>query len=346
MYFAASVGGHSHLWRQKVPDGVPEQITFGTTEEEGIAVSPDGRSLITSVGRRISAVWLHDHGGDRPITSEGYASDPRWADDGQTVFYRDSGTATASSPIGPAPAGDLRALNLKTGQTTTILPGVPVINYDVSPDATLVVYTTAERADSQLWVAQLDHKASPRLLSHSADQPSFAGSETIVFRDTSTNANFLTRMRIDGTGRERVLASPIVEKGGVSPDGRMVAAVVPIAKNDGRLSESLAVPYDTMAVPVDGGPMTKLCNGACAVSWSLDGRFLYVGTDQTVALPIPAGRTLPELPTSGVSVGDTRNDFVGAKLIPERGVTSRSDPSTYLFTRVELRANLFRIPLH
>ena len=50
MYFGASVGGSSHLWRQKFPDGAPEQITFGPIEEEGIALAPDGRSLVTSVG--------------------------------------------------------------------------------------------------------------------------------------------------------------------------------------------------------------------------------------------------------------------------------------------------------
>lgn len=36
--------------------GVPEQLTFGATEEEGIAVSPDGRTLVTSAGIRESTV--------------------------------------------------------------------------------------------------------------------------------------------------------------------------------------------------------------------------------------------------------------------------------------------------
>jgi Tol biopolymer transport system component len=346
MYFAANVGGHSHLWRQQVSSGLPEQITFGTTDEEGIAVSPDGRSLVTSVGRRVSAVWLHESARDRPLTSEGYASDPRWSADGTIVFYRDSGTATASNLSGPSPAGELRALDVKTGQTTTILPNVLVTDYDVSPNAREVVYTTRERGDSQLWIAPTDRSASPRVLTRSADQPSFAGSQTIVFRDTSTRTNFLTRINVDGSGRARVLGSPIVEKGGASPDGRMVAAVVPLAKDDTRLAHPLAVPYDTMAIPVGGGSMTKLCNGSCPVSWSLDGRFLYVSRGRTVVLPIAAGRSLPDMPASGVSVGDDNSALPRAQVLAEYRVTSRSDPSSYLFTRAELRANLFRIPLH
>jgi hypothetical protein len=62
----------SHL-AQHFPDGPPEQITSGVNEEEGIAVAPDGRSLITSVGSQESTVWVHDRGGDHQITSEGRA---------------------------------------------------------------------------------------------------------------------------------------------------------------------------------------------------------------------------------------------------------------------------------
>ena len=87
MYFAAVVGGASHLWRQRFPDGAPEQITFGPLEEEGIAVAPDGRSLVTSIGMRRSAVWIHDAAGERAIVSEGYASAPRLSRDGTRVFY-------------------------------------------------------------------------------------------------------------------------------------------------------------------------------------------------------------------------------------------------------------------
>ena len=76
MYFGVEVDGSHHLWRQRFPDGQPEQITSGPTEEEGVAVAPDGRSLITSIGMRQSAVWIHDARGDRPLSSQGYVPDP------------------------------------------------------------------------------------------------------------------------------------------------------------------------------------------------------------------------------------------------------------------------------
>ena len=45
MYFTANTGSGFHIWRQRFPDGTPEQVTSGVSEEEGIAFAPDGRSF-------------------------------------------------------------------------------------------------------------------------------------------------------------------------------------------------------------------------------------------------------------------------------------------------------------
>src|SRR5437764_13210146 len=34
MYFTANASGGFHIWRQRFPDGKPEQVTFGITEED------------------------------------------------------------------------------------------------------------------------------------------------------------------------------------------------------------------------------------------------------------------------------------------------------------------------
>src|ERR1700724_2494315 len=86
MYFGVTVGGRSHLWRQRLPDGGPEQITFGPSEDGGIALGSDGRSLVPSVGTRRSALWIHDASGERAILSEGYAVAPHLSRDGRRVF--------------------------------------------------------------------------------------------------------------------------------------------------------------------------------------------------------------------------------------------------------------------
>ena len=88
MYFSADAGAGYDIWRQRFPDGKPEEITSGPTEEEGLAMSADGRSLVTSVGLRQRSVWLHDVPGERQVSLEGYAYWPRFSADGRELYYR------------------------------------------------------------------------------------------------------------------------------------------------------------------------------------------------------------------------------------------------------------------
>jgi WD40 repeat protein len=76
-----------HIWRQRFPDGKPERFTFGRTSQEGVAMAPDGKSLITSVGSEDLSVWLHDKDGDHPISSVGTTSLPRFSSDGHSLYF-------------------------------------------------------------------------------------------------------------------------------------------------------------------------------------------------------------------------------------------------------------------
>ena len=85
MYFTVETNGASHLWRQRFPDGTPEQITAGPSEEQGLAMAPDGKSLISSVGLRKTSVWIHDAAGERPLSPEGSATSPKFSPGGKRV---------------------------------------------------------------------------------------------------------------------------------------------------------------------------------------------------------------------------------------------------------------------
>ncbi|HEY2016114.1 MAG TPA: protein kinase, partial [Bryobacteraceae bacterium] len=88
MYFTSNAVGANHIWRQRFPDGVREQITAGPTEEEGIAMAPDGRSFVTAVSLQGASLWLHDASGDRQISLEGNAGNPVFTPDGDKLLYR------------------------------------------------------------------------------------------------------------------------------------------------------------------------------------------------------------------------------------------------------------------
>src|SRR5262249_25107948 len=156
-YFSATVNGDSHLWRQRFPDGAPEQLTFGTNQERGVVAEPGGRSLITSVGATQSVVWYHDEKGDRAVSVEGYAYRPLVAPDGERVFYLIRSAAKGSFYV-----GELWAADLITGRNERVLPEFLVRSYHVSRDGRFVVFDAFDQSDrSRVWVAPLDRSRAP-----------------------------------------------------------------------------------------------------------------------------------------------------------------------------------------
>ena len=333
MYFGARVGGSAHLWRQKFPDGTPEQITFGPTEEEGIALAPDGRSLITSVGTRRSDIWIRDAAGERAISSEGYAVAPRLSRDGTRVFYLLARDLVSSGGYWVPSSAELRSVDLASGKTDSVLSGVSVTDYDMSRDETEVAFTTTDSdGASQIWLAPLDRRTPPRRIAD-GDQVSFGAQGDLVFRSLEGTRNFPVRIKKDGSGREPVTSAPILEKFGLSPDGEWVTALT----GPGQLS----------LVPLNGGAPKKLCPTPCRAVWSSDGRFLYVEIDRgtsaaspgkTLAIPVPAGKSFPDLPAAGIDSAAAGSELPGTRVIEHGSLSPGPDPSTYVFTKTEQRS--------
>ena len=121
MYLSVVIGSQSHIWRQKFPDGQPEQITFGPTSQEGIALAADGKSFITAVGSRDATVWLHDQDGDHPISSEGNVSAANFSADGKSLYFLMSSGQSSNS--------ELWMKDLASGKTERILSAISSHNY-------------------------------------------------------------------------------------------------------------------------------------------------------------------------------------------------------------------------
>ena len=347
MYFAAVVGGTSHLWRQRFPDGAPEQITFGPLEEEGIAVAPDGRSLVTSIGMRRSAVWIHDAAGDRAIVSEGYASAPRVSRDGTRVFYllvRDWWLASGGWLTA---AADLRSVDLATGKSDTLLSGQSVTAYAISRDEKDVAFTTTNGdGQSQIWLAPLDRRTPPRLIVDAADQVSFGAPGELIFRSLA-EGNALARIKTDRTSFERIPTVSFLDKGDVSPDGEWVIIHAPATSEDPVMGDT-------------GRPDSwwHSDNSLQRLLSQLVSRRNILSTSGAPedAVPPPHGKDLRDAGAGWQSVTGLvswRNHrsrravrLPGAVTIEGGLISPGSDPSTYVFTRTDSQRNLFRIPLH
>lgn len=354
MYFSANSTGTFHLWRQRFPNGRPEQLTFGATEEEGIAPDPDGRSVLTSVGSRHQSVWIHDERGEREISREGYAFVPTAPEggtsqplpgDGRSVFYLVRRGAVRFSGHRER-AGELWATDVETGRARSILPGQPVSGYDISRDGRQVALAALdERGLSHIWLARLDGSDTPRRLTEFvADSPRFDAAGNIFCRGFENGASFIYRMR-EGQAPEKAVQQPVLFFSTTSPAGDwLIARVQPAERADGN--------HALVAIPTAGGSPVRLCDNSCDVDWTPTGGSLVIRIGvpssnpptQTVVVALESGTTLPPWPARGIR---TRADVSSLRVTREiNGWIYPSDTgSAYVFTRNTTQRNIHRVPL-
>jgi DNA-binding winged helix-turn-helix (wHTH) protein/Tol biopolymer transport system component len=338
MYFTAGTGADHHLWRQRVPDGAPEQLTFGpASNETGVAVDRDG-SIVTSIGTLERTLWLHDASGDRAMSSEGDADSAVFSADGRFVYS----LVSLSSRGG---ASGLRRLTVATGQSESLLPGVSMIDFDVSGDGRDVVYTALDPdRRSRIWIAPIDGRSPPSAIGRPGDgSPHFRTVDEIVFRDSDGRANYLERMRRDGSGRARVVNYPISEIQSVSPAGRWVTAVAPLADRT-----TVAI----MAIPADGvGEPVRLCEIYCHSAWSRDGSRLFLSveessltsTGRSLAIPVGPGESLPAFPVSGVRPFAAPEVIPGSRSVARADISPGLGPDQFAYVLQSVHRNLFRV---
>jgi eukaryotic-like serine/threonine-protein kinase len=329
-------GGQFHIWRQRFPDGTPEQLTSGPTSQEGIAIAPDGKSLITAVGSQDSTVWFHDKDGDHQISSEGYALRPSFSSDGKSLYYL--------MTSGQTPGYELQVKDLTTGNTESLLPGYFMEDYSVSKDGKEVALAVNDKdGRSSLWVAPTNRRSSPTRISPPTaieDSPFFLPDGDIVFRAIEGESNFLYRMKADGTDRRKISPHRVLDAFALSPDGLWFVAASP-------RSDQVHTAQVT-AFAVDGSTSATLCLSYCSLTWDTSGKFAFVSFPLMHAgsytVPVLHDTGLPKLPATGITgVEDLRNATTAA-VIPQI-VESAISPSFYAYTRQSTRRNLYRIPL-
>lgn len=330
MYLAVGTAGQSHLWRQGFPNGEPRQITYGAQDEQTVAVSPDGHSLLTSVGREYATLWLHAPDGDRPLTDEGYVWRPWLSNDGHRVYFLADGGRSRTGP-------QLWRMEIASGTREPLLSGFAITRFDVTSDEQWLVFTTGRRDSTEIWVAPTDHHLAPRRLLQGGDEIAVDAVGHIYFRKLGEQANFLHRMNLDGSDEQALPGGPIVEFHAVSPDGRWVTA-------DVATDEKLPAGY---LVPTDGGSPLRLHNGWYSSRWARDGKSLYVEIGETQGSE-RAGRTLRlRLGADGLPLQPATPVDDPAALIPhaEDSLSVSADPAVYAYVKQVSQSNIFRIPL-
>ncbi len=341
LYLGALVAGRYHLWRQGFPDGQPQQITFGSSDEFGAAMAPDGQSLITSIVTNQNAVWIHDSQGDHAVSTEGYAAPtiPAFSRDGKRLYY----LLRRASPDSPA---ELWRADLVSGKSEVVVPGVSMDEFDISHDGKRVLFSKRPTGQPpELWIAPLDRSAAPRQIAGGLDVPHFGSNGEVFFRMGEGHALYVGTMGEDGTGRRKALPGPILNFDNISPDGRYII-VDADAPN--------VVPPPMFAFPVGGGAAIRICESLCNPIWSPDSRYLSLQIPdesgqnlnaRTAFIPLPPGKPLPRFTPELIHDPALWARMPGVKVVKGVNIAPGLDQSTYAYIKSSVQANLYRIPL-
>jgi serine/threonine protein kinase len=338
MYVSSDAGGAHHIWRQRFPDGRPEQVTSGPTEEKSIAMAPDGRSFVTAVALSNVGIWVHDASSDQLISMDGNSVDPKFTRDGRRLYYRVvKKTPTAARYMG-GEGGEVWATDLKSGRSECLVRGFRSVDYDVSADGREIVMEVAgPDRRPQLWIADSDRRSDPRRIPHVEGRtPRFGPGGEIFFR----TSGFTYRVRPDGNGLRKAIEQQTHLLWGVSPDGQWVVAWSPTPAG------GIAV----QAFPVSGGPPVLIAGTLNGWHFSPDGRFISVcggpvGEGRSYVIPVPPGQALPNIPAAGFRSEQELASVPGARRIDAQDIVAGPSPDVYAFYRSTGQQNLYRIPI-
>ena len=338
MYFTLYSGGVNHIWRQRFPDGQPEQFTSGPTEEEGMAMAPDGHSFVTAVALQNISLWVHDAKGERQISLEGNGTNPKFTPDGKKLCYLIVKEAPREFAWYRNP-GELLVADLESGRSEPVVRGLPVLDYDISVDGQQIVMSTTDREGKpRLWVARFERNSPPvQIPTVEGGSPSFGPDGDIFFRHVERKSTFVYRVHTDGTGLRMALEQPVFGLGAVSRDGRWIIGWAPLPGNG---------PPAVQAFPLDGGTPIRIGNTLyVGWSWSLDGRSVFIAESQTYLVPLPPGEALPRIPAGGFHSEEEIAGLPGARRINASAVVPGPSPDVYAFYRSTTQRNLYRVPI-
>ena len=347
MYFTVSVNGARHLWRQAYPNGNPEQITTGPTEEEGVVVEPGGRSLLTALGKRESSIGLHEANRDRVLVSEGEVlgwrpgedSPPCFSPDGEFIYY------LTRPKQGALP--ELWRVETTSARSEAVFPGIWMKDFDLSPDGKEIFYSEiSPSGTNELRIASVDGSSPPvRIPVSGAHMLHFGSRGKLLVVRREGHSIYLEVMNRDGSDLHKAIANPIIDDPYFSPSRDWVVTIVAPPGNS---------PPFTGAFPLNGGPPREMCSEApCFPVWSPDGKWLllYVGKGseadaaRNLVIPLAPGKTLPDLPAGGIRPNPETKEFPGSFYVNHVGFIRGSNPFRYAYLDNRDHRNIYRITL-
>jgi serine/threonine protein kinase/Tol biopolymer transport system component len=281
---AGDVPNNAMLWYINYPDGRTRRVTNDLNGYRTIALTQDGKKLVSVQSQGIVNLWLVPEGDEKKAVRlptgnvssffSSTGSNVAWAPDGRIVYISDeSGNADVwiAGPDGS---------NRKQLTATNATDVSPV----VTADGRYVVFVSWQDDKKNLWRINIDGSNPVRLTSSLSDAfPSVSpDSHWVIYKALSGNKPTLWKVSINGGTPVQVI-DHIATTSSVSPDGRSIAFTYPESP------DPYAPPNRIAIIPFEGGPISKTFEVPATgtvlsvIQWSHDGKsVLYSVTSSNV----------------------------------------------------------------
>ena len=179
--------------------------------------------------------------------------------------------------------------------------------------------TDGPDGESSIWLASLDRRSPPRQIARDGDEVSFGTNDELIFRSLAEN-NALVRIKQDGTGGNRLrrrrcstssACRPMVSGSSCSHRGqaRRRQRRSPCRPTAVHLAGSVVRAVASPRGPRTGGSST------CSIPPTNARDAATLAHDKTVAIPVPSGKSLPDLPAGGIDLAAPQVAIPGARVI-------------------------------
>jgi hypothetical protein len=108
-----------------------------------------------------------------------------------------------------------------------------------------------------------------------------------------------------------------------------------------------------MAIPLEGGPMIRMCASYCVPRWSSNGKFLFIPVEEesqtnpgrSLAIPVGPGESLPPFPPGGIQPMAQPSVMPGSQSIHRSELVAGEDLSHFAYVKTTAHRNLYRVSL-
>jgi Tol biopolymer transport system component len=239
------------LWIISYPDGKIRRITNDLNSYRSIALTDDGKKLVSIQSQGLVNLW---------VVPEGDATKAVRLPTGNVInFFTTTGSNVSTVPDGRivyvSNEGGSAAIWITNndGSNRKQLTANNAANVSpvVTPDGRYVVFGLWQDGKRNLWRMNLDGSNPVKLTSGSTDSfPTVTpDSRWVIYSIYEAPKPTLWKVSIDGGAPVRV-TDHVASVASVSPDGKSIAFTYPESQ------DPLAPPNRIAVIPIDGGPIT------------------------------------------------------------------------------------------